>query len=133
MTLDRFARNRAVAQRRSSPDDETNQTWLPLLLKATAIVDAGVSEGIRREQAQGRALPCRQFNVIGQVCVEGEDAWYTRRADVFMPLREYADAAFDTMLPFYGVAKSAECAADRKRRGAPAREGLAGIRLAETR
>ncbi len=31
-----------------------------------------------------------------------------RRADVLTPFREHADAAFDALLPFYGVAKSAE-------------------------
>jgi Fe-S-cluster containining protein len=55
-----------------------------------------------------RPLACRQFNVLGRVCAEGEDAYHTRRADVLTPLREYADAAFDVMLPFYGVRASAE-------------------------
>jgi len=55
-----------------------------------------------------RPLACRQFNVFGRVCAEGEDAYYTRRADVLTPLRDYADAAFDVMLPFYGVKTSAE-------------------------
>ena len=55
-----------------------------------------------------RPMACRQFNVFGTVCAEGEDAYYTRRADVLTPLREYADAAFDVMLPFYGVKTSAE-------------------------
>ena len=179
MTLDRFALKRARAARLSFPEDETKQAWLPRLLEAYAIVDAGVSEAIVREQKQGRQLAChkgcaaccrshttipvypleligitwyaveklegpvrekliqqlrehqkgepcpllvdnacsihplrpmacRQFNVFGQVCAEGEDAYDTRRADVLTPLREYADAAFDEMLPFYGVKNSAE-------------------------
>ena len=179
--IDPIARQirQARKERLVFPDDEARQVWLPLLLEAAAIVDAGVGEGIRREEKQGRnlachkgcaaccrshttipvypleligitwytveklegpvreqlkqqlrahvqgapcpllvddacavhplrPLACRQFNVFGQVCEEGEDAYYTRRADVFTPLREYADAAFDAMLPFYGVAKSAE-------------------------
>jgi len=176
-----WKRHAALAQRGrlEFPDDEVRQAWLPLLLEATAIVDAGVSEAVGREQKQGRELAChkgcaaccrshttipvypleligitwytveklagpvreqlqqqlrahrqgepcpllvdnacsvhplrplacRQFNVFGQVCVEGEDAYYTRRSDVLTPLREYADAAFDVMLPFYGVKTSAE-------------------------
>jgi Fe-S-cluster containining protein len=55
-----------------------------------------------------RPMACRQFNVFGQVCAEGEDAYYTRRADVLTPLRAYADAAFEVMLPFYGVTRRAE-------------------------
>ncbi|HJV97279.1 MAG TPA: YkgJ family cysteine cluster protein [Albitalea sp.] len=55
-----------------------------------------------------RPMACRQFNVLDRVCTEGEDAYYTRRADVLTPPRDYADAAFDIMLPFYGVPGSAE-------------------------
>lgn len=179
MSLDRFVLARARQARLSFPDDESKQAWLPLLLEACAITDAGVSEAVGREQKQGRTLAChrgcaaccrshttipvypleligitwyaveqvtgpvrdrlrqqlrdhkkgepcpllvddacsihplrpmacRQFNVFGQVCVEGEDAYYTRRTDVLTPLREYADAAFDVVLPFYGVKQSAE-------------------------
>ena len=46
--------------------------------------------------------------MFGRVCAEGEDAYYTRRNDVLTPLRDYADAAFNVMLPFYGVKTSAE-------------------------
>ncbi len=169
----------ARSERLSFPDDEAKQAWLPLLLAAYAIVDAGVNEAIRREEKQGRTLAChkgcaaccrshttipiypleiigvtwyvvekitgplrtqlaqqlrdhkkgepcpllvenacsvhalrpmacRQFNVFDQVCVEGEDAYYTRRQDVLTPIRDYADAAFDVLLPFYGIKKSAE-------------------------
>ena len=55
-----------------------------------------------------RPLACRQFNVFGQACAEGEDAYYTRRQDVLTPLKDYTDRAFDVMLPFYGVIKKAE-------------------------
>lgn len=160
-------------------DDEASQAWLPLLLETAAIVDAGVSEAIRREEAQGRTLACRkgcaaccrshttipvypleligitwyaiekldgatrdklkqqlrdhqpgapcpllvdeacsvhalrpaacrQFNVFDKTCAEGEDACYTRRRDVLTPIRDYAAAAFDTVLPFYGVRRSGE-------------------------
>jgi Fe-S-cluster containining protein len=169
----------ARSTRLTFPDDEAKQAWLPLLLEAYAIVDAGVSEAIRRKDKQGRTLAChqgcaaccrshatipvypleliginwytvekitgpvrqqleqqlrehkkgepcpllvedscsvhplrpmacRQFNVFGQVCSEGEDAYYTRRADVLTPIRTYADSAFDVVLPFYGVKNSGE-------------------------
>jgi Fe-S-cluster containining protein len=169
----------ARSARLSFPDDEAKQAWLPLLLEAYAIVDAGVREGVRREVAQGRTLACgkgcaaccrshvtipvypleligitwyavekihgdtrtkliqqlrahkpgepcplliddscsvhplrpmacRQFNVFDQVCTEGEDAYYTRRQDVLTPIRDYADQAFDVLLPFYGVKNSGE-------------------------
>jgi uncharacterized protein len=167
----------AKASRLAFPDDESRQAWLPLLLEAYAIVDAGISESIRREAAQGRALAChkgcaaccrshttipiypleliginwyvvekitgpmrgqlkiqlrdhkkgepcpllvenacavhplrpmacRQFNVFDTVCTEGEDAYYTRRQDVLTPIRDYADQAFDVLLPFYGIKNS---------------------------
>ena len=169
----------ARTSRLSFPEDEERQAWLPLLLEAYAVTDAGVSEAIRREEKQGRNLAChkgcaaccrshstipvypleligitwyavekiagpvreklkqqlrdhkkgepcpllvdeacavhplrpmacRQFNVFGRVCTEGEDAYYTRRPDVLTPIRDYADGAFDVMLPFYGVKTSGE-------------------------
>jgi uncharacterized protein len=50
-----------------------------------------------------RPAACRQFNVFGKRCEEGEDAYYTRRSDVLTPRRECTDRAFSIMLPFYGV------------------------------
>ncbi len=50
-----------------------------------------------------RPAACRQFNVFGEKCGEGEDAYYTRRSDVLTPRREYTDRAFSIMMPFYGV------------------------------
>lgn len=50
-----------------------------------------------------RPAGCRQFNVFGNVCVEGEDPFFTRRDDVLQPIRSYTDHAFTIMLPFYGV------------------------------
>ncbi|MHB8472149.1 MAG: YkgJ family cysteine cluster protein [Gammaproteobacteria bacterium] len=44
--------------RLSFPLAEAHQTWLPLLLEAYRIADAGVGEAIRREAAQGRQLAC---------------------------------------------------------------------------
>jgi len=170
----------ARSERLTFPDAEVKQAWLPLLLEAYAIVDAGISEAIRREQKQDRTLAChkgcaaccrshttipvypleliginwyvvekvtgpvraqlkqqlrdhkkgepcpllvenacavhplrpmacRQFNVFDTVCTEGEDACYTRRADVLTPIRDYADQAFDVLLPFYGIQNSDEC------------------------
>ncbi len=50
-----------------------------------------------------RPAACRQFNVFGRPCAEGEDPFYTRRHDVLTPIREYAGRAFYIMLPFYGI------------------------------
>jgi Fe-S-cluster containining protein len=50
-----------------------------------------------------RPMACRQFNVFGRACGEGEDAYYSRRRDVLTPNPKYADEAFFAMLPFYGV------------------------------
>lgn len=50
-----------------------------------------------------RPISCRQYNVFGQRCAEGEDAFHTRRGDVLTPIKEYADAAVFVMLPFYGI------------------------------
>jgi len=55
-----------------------------------------------------RPMACRQFNVFDTVCTQGEDAYYTRRQDVLTPIRNYADQAFDVLLPFYGIKNSAE-------------------------
>ncbi len=161
-------------QRQSFPDDELRYNWLPILFDAYTLIDEGVSEGIRREERQGRELACRkncssccsthqdipvyplelmgmswyvieklqsplreqlmqqlqrldmldscpfllsgacsihplrpmacrQFNVLGKPCAEGEDAFHTRRGDVMDPIPRYRDEAFDIMLPFYGV------------------------------
>jgi Fe-S-cluster containining protein len=48
-----------------------------------------------------RPLGCRQFNVFTRPCTTGEDPYYTRRDDVLVPLAEYADRAFASVLPFY--------------------------------
>lgn len=50
----------ARTDRLSFPDDESRQAWLPLLLEACAIVDAGINEAIRREEKQGRSLACHK-------------------------------------------------------------------------
>jgi Fe-S-cluster containining protein len=55
-----------------------------------------------------RPMACRQFNVFGRPCAEGEDAYYTRRQDVMTPIRRYVDAAFMAVLPFFGVRHKAE-------------------------
>jgi len=55
-----------------------------------------------------RPMACRQFNVFNTACGPGEDAFYTRRDDVMTPNTRYADDAFFTMLPFYGVKHKAE-------------------------
>ncbi len=50
-----------------------------------------------------RPIACRQFNVFNKPCDEGEDPYYTRRADVLSPYTEFRDKAFSIMLPFYGI------------------------------
>jgi uncharacterized protein len=55
-----------------------------------------------------RPMACRSFNVFNKQCVDGEDAYYTRRADVLTPIKKYTDDAFNIMLPFYGVKSKAE-------------------------
>ncbi len=55
-----------------------------------------------------RPMACRQFNVFGKPCEEGEDAYYTRREDVLDPVKKHVDQAFFIMLPFYGVEKEPE-------------------------
>jgi Fe-S-cluster containining protein len=186
------AHRRAMIARLSFPQDEARQPWLPLLLKAYAIIDTGVQEAVAAEELKGsrlacgkgcaaccrshatipvyplelvgitwyavekiegelreklaarlanhrygescpmlvdeacaihplRPMACRQFNVFGRVCEEGEDAYYTRRAEVLTPIKAYADAAFETMLPFHGVQDAA------KRRELVARGAVHGL------
>jgi Fe-S-cluster containining protein len=55
-----------------------------------------------------RPVSCRQFNVFGNTCSEGEDPYYTRREDVLAPVKKHVDQAFFLMLPFYGIKKEAE-------------------------
>lgn len=50
-----------------------------------------------------RPMACRQFNVFDRVCAEGEDAYHSRHQDVMTPIRRFSDAAFDRLLPFYGI------------------------------
>lgn len=55
-----------------------------------------------------RPIACRQFNVFDKACVEGEDAYHSRRQDVMTPIKKFTEQAFDTMLPFYGIKHKAE-------------------------
>ena len=50
-----------------------------------------------------RRMACRQFNVFDRVCVEGEDAFHTRRKGVLTPMRGFADAAFDRLPRLCGI------------------------------
>lgn len=54
-----------------------------------------------------RPLACRQFNVLGNPCAEGEDPFFTRRGDVLDPVEEFAHRAFFIMLPYLGVTDEA--------------------------
>ncbi len=55
-----------------------------------------------------RPMACRQFNVFGRQCEQGEDPFHTRREDVMDPVKKHVDQAFYIMLPFYGVEKESE-------------------------
>lgn len=50
-----------------------------------------------------RPLACRQFNVFGEPCKEGEDPYYTRPHDVLKPKGHYLGEALFETAPFYGV------------------------------
>jgi len=43
-----------------------------------------------------------------QMCVEGEDAYYTRRQDVLTPTRDYVNEILDVLLPLSGIKNSGE-------------------------
>lgn len=55
-----------------------------------------------------RPMACRQFNVFGKPCAEGEDPYYARIEDVLPPVKKYVDQAFFIMLPFHGVEKESD-------------------------
>ncbi len=50
-----------------------------------------------------RPLACRQFNVFGKPCKEGEDPFYTRPEDVLKPSENYLGKALYETTPFYGL------------------------------
>ncbi len=50
-----------------------------------------------------RPMACRNFNVFGRPCAEGEDAFHSRRGDVLDPPRESQRAALERMLVAHGV------------------------------
>lgn len=50
-----------------------------------------------------RPAACRLFNVFGRPCSPGEDPYYTRKADLLIPKREYIQKAFIKILPFYNI------------------------------
>lgn len=55
-----------------------------------------------------RPIACRQFNVFGRICDDGEDPYHSRREDVLPLVRNHVDQAFFIMFPFYGVEKESE-------------------------
>jgi hypothetical protein len=55
-----------------------------------------------------RPMACRQFNVFGTPCAEGEDPFHTRRQDVMDPVKKYVDQAFFIMLQYHGVEKASK-------------------------
>ncbi len=52
--------NSGKLSRLSFPEDEAKHSWLSLLLDAYSTADAGVAEGVRRQERQGRTLACRR-------------------------------------------------------------------------
>lgn len=55
-----------------------------------------------------RPIACRQFNVFGRVCDDGEDPYHTRREDVLPLVKKHVEQAFFIMFPFYGVERESE-------------------------
>ena len=53
-----------------------------------------------------RPAACRWFNLFRTPCGPGEDPYYTRRADVLVPIEEYTDRAFSAVLGFYNLKKN---------------------------
>jgi len=53
-----------------------------------------------------RPAACRWFNIFGTPCGPGEDPYYTRRADVLVPIEDYTDRAFSAVLGFYKLKKN---------------------------
>lgn len=53
-----------------------------------------------------RPAACRWFNIFGAPCGLGEDPYYTRRADVLVPIEDYTDRAFSAVLGFYNLKKN---------------------------
>ncbi len=57
-----------------------------------------------------RPVSCRQFNVFTTPCAPGEDPYYTRRDDVLVPLPDYTDRAFASVVKFYELEREREVA-----------------------
>jgi Fe-S-cluster containining protein len=55
-----------------------------------------------------RPMACRQFNVFGTPCAEGEDPFHTRREDVMDPVKKYVDQAFFIIMQYHGIVKDSE-------------------------
>ncbi|MBI4842707.1 MAG: hypothetical protein HY809_00060 [Nitrospirae bacterium] len=53
-------------------------------------------------------MACRQFNVFGRRCEEGEDPYYTRIEDVLPPAKKNVDQAFFIILPFHGISRNSD-------------------------
>ena len=53
-----------------------------------------------------RPTACRWFNIFRAPCGPGEDPYYTRRADVLVPIEDYTDRAFSAVLAFYNLKKN---------------------------
>ncbi len=81
-------------KRVSFPEHEQKLPWLKVLMDAYLVTDKGISEGIRREEQQGKSLACVQG------CASCEE--------LLTPIKKYNDDAFDIMLPFYGVKNKTE-------------------------
>jgi len=94
-----------AAEKLKGPHREALKKQLSIFNKNDAcpfLIDAACSVH------QMRPMACRQFNVFGSPCGEGEDPYYSRRQDVMEPVKKHVDQAFFVMLPFYGIDKESE-------------------------
>jgi len=55
-----------------------------------------------------RPIGCRQFNVFTTSCSPGEDPYHTRRDDVLVPIADYTDRVFASVLPFYNMKREGD-------------------------
>ncbi len=58
-----------------------------------------------------RPVICRDYNIFGRPCAEGEDPSRSRPGDLMTPLRSVVDEAYGLMLPYYGITGREECRA----------------------
>ncbi len=50
-----------------------------------------------------RPIACWEYHFFGNPCAKGEDAWETRRKDIWSPGRDVAQKVAMKILPFFGI------------------------------